>query len=256
MSITSPDGRSGPQTRPLSSATKTLALLDAIAASTVPVHVSQLASDTGMPRAAVHQQLVTLAAAGWVEQLDDRRYRLTLRPARIAQAAWEQGGLGSRVLPTMDSLVAELNEAVSLAILDNGAAHIIERAEPGRPVRVDLRHEARMPIERSGSGLVLVAFATEHERRRLHELGVFVPESVLEEVRRRRWAASSEDWPDGVRAVAAPIIDAHGRCVAALSVAAPPERWEPSRFAEALLEACDRLHRELGGQGQALHVVG
>src|SRR3954449_11242398 len=102
-------------TRPLGSATKLLALLDLIATSRAPVHLAKLASDAGAARAAVHKQLVTLVEAGWLEQLDDRSYRLTMRAAHIGQAALVQAGLDQRVLPEMERLAADVRESTALA---------------------------------------------------------------------------------------------------------------------------------------------
>lgn len=55
----------------------------------------------------MYQRLVTLTAAGWVEQTEGGRFQLTLRAARLAKAATEQAGLGERTLPVLEALVAE-----------------------------------------------------------------------------------------------------------------------------------------------------
>jgi DNA-binding IclR family transcriptional regulator len=236
------------QTRPLSSALKIFALLDAIADSPGTVQASELARRIDSTRAAVHQQLVTLVEAGWVEQLGDRSYRLTMHAARVGQAALTQAGIGERVRPVMEALVTEVREAVSLAVIDDNAARIIDRAEPDRAVRVNTRWESRMPIKRSALGKVLVAHAGEALLERLEASGVELPdEAERSAIRDAGHAFSSGNWPDDVRAVAAPLFDFTGACVAALSLSAPEARFDGETFIAALESHTAIINAQLSG---------
>ncbi|TDD18229.1 IclR family transcriptional regulator [Nonomuraea diastatica] len=237
-----------PRTQPLSTALKCLKMLEVVAGAERSVRVAELARELGLTRAAVHQQLVTLVAAGWMEQAGDGTYRLTLRPARIGQAALRQAGLGERVLPVMERLVDVVREAVSLAILERGTATIIQRIEPGRPLQVDLRAEARMPISRSASGQVLLAYATERQLAELRELGVEPPgEDELARVRERGYATSEGRWLEGVLGIAAPVFDVERRCVGALSVAGPSSRFDHEKGIRALGDAVAEINEVLSG---------
>lgn len=239
-------------TQPLGTALKCLALLEAAAEEPRSVRVSQLARRLGLSRAAVHQQLVTLVAAGWMERCDDGSYRLTFRPARIGQAALRQAGIEERLLPLMERLVEEIREAVSLAILDRGTATIVQRLEPGRPLQVDLRAEAQMPIGRSASGKVLLAYATPAQLAELRELGVEIPEPAeLAAVRESGYATSSGRWLEGVTGVAAPVFDMNGRCVGALSIAGPDTRLDSEKAVAALLQHVSEVNHLLSGRPAA-----
>ncbi|MCG5218739.1 IclR family transcriptional regulator [Streptosporangium sp. KLBMP 9127] len=241
--------QSGPRTQPLSTAIKCLKMLEVVAEADRSVRVAELARNLGLSRAAVHQQLVTLVAAGWMEQSADGSYRLTLRPARIGQSALRQAGLGERVLPVMERLVDEVREAVSLAILERGTATIIQRIEPGRPLQVDLRAEAQMPISRSASGQVLLAYATERQLAELRELGTDLPaEEELAGVRERGYATSHGRWLEGVLGVAAPVFNVEGRCVGALSVAGPSSRFDRDKGIHALQDAVAEINQVLSGR--------
>ncbi|GAA5051706.1 DNA-binding IclR family transcriptional regulator [Thermocatellispora tengchongensis] len=240
--------QAGPRTQPLSTAIKCLKMLEVVAEAESSVRISELSRSLGIPRAAVHQQLVTLVAAGWMEQTGDGSYRLTLRPARIGQSALRQAGLGERVLPMMERLVDEIREAVSLAILERGTATIIQRIEPGRPLQVDLRAEAQMPLSRSASGRVLMAYASPRQLAELRELGVDTPpEEELAQVRELGYATSHGRWLEGVLGIAAPVFDLQGRCVGALSVAGPSGRFDRDKGIHALLDAVREINRVLSG---------
>jgi DNA-binding IclR family transcriptional regulator len=234
------------KTKPLSSPQKTLALLDAVAGSVAPAQVAELSRLTGIRRAAVHQHLVTLVASGWLERLDDHSYRLTLHAARVGQAALEQAGIGTRLMPALQELMEASDEAVSLAVLDGGSAHIIERAEPGRPVRVDTRNEAHMPLASSASGRILLAFATDFELQGLRRSGVAtLDDEEREGIRETGWASSVGEWLDGVHAVAVPLFESAGRCIAALSVAAPAPRFDAERLARLLMKHAAAMNEQL-----------
>lgn len=224
------------RTRPLSTSLKTFQVLETIAEWKTSVSLAELAQRLNLPRAYVYQQLVTLMTAGWVEQVEDREYRLTLRATQIAQAALEQAGLDQRALPLMEKLAREIQETVSLAVLVNGMAQIAQRVEVGQPLRAELGVGTRMPIFHSASGRVLAAFAEPHQLAELVREGIELPsEAELEEVRKRGYAFSTGQWLEGIRSIAAPVYALGGRCIAALSIVCPTSRFDPEKFRDPLL---------------------
>lgn len=240
------------RTQPLSTTLKSLGVLEVVAAAQRSVRVAELARELGWSRAAVHQQLVTLVAAGWMEQTSDGAYRLTLRAAWVGQSALRQAGLAERVLPAMERLVEEVREAVSLAILERDTATIVQRLEPGRTLQVDLRAEAQMPLNRSASGQVLMAYAGERRLDELRGRGIEVPdEEALRAIRESGYAISCGQWLDGVTGVAAPVFDVHGGCVGALSLAGPTSRLDVEKATAALLRRAAEINEVLSGRGAA-----
>src|SRR5690349_10089613 len=162
-------------TRTLSSATRALALLEALAEHRRPVRPPVLARQLGWGRATLHQHLTTFCSAGWLEQLPDGSYRLTLRASRLGRAALEQASIGDRVLPVMQRLTAESREVSFLSVLDRDAAYIVERVEPDRRVRAHLDDETRWGLDESASGAVLAAFAEPAQFAALEGQGVRLP---------------------------------------------------------------------------------
>ena len=71
---------------------------------------------------------------------------------------------------------------------------------------------------------------------------------ALTEVRRRGWAQSAAEREPGVASVSAPVRDAHGAVIAAISVSGPIDRMgrrPGERWAADLLAAADALARRL-----------
>jgi len=236
-------------TRILTSTLKCLALLESIAEAGEPLGVSELARRQGTGRGTVHQQLSTLVEAGWVEQADDSRYRLSLRATRIGYRALEQVSLGSRIQPALEALASETAEAVSLAVIDQTEALIVQRVESGQVLRAGLGVGTRMPLARSASGRVLLAFSTPAELKALRERGVEMPpDEILERARAERVAVSIDEFVHDVFAVAAPVFDVHGRLLAALSTAGPTSRYDPETAIPPLRRAAEVVNGILAGK--------
>jgi DNA-binding IclR family transcriptional regulator len=222
--------RGEPQTRPLSSTLKILSLLDAIANSSNGVRIADVARLVGSSRGTVYQQLVTLIAAGWMERMEDGRYRLTLRAAHIGHAALEQASLGERIIPALEE-----------------SAVIVQRVEPGRVLRADLRVGTRLPISLSATGRVLVAYGSDESRALLSSKGVVLPEQEdIDDIRAKHFAVAL--YMAGVTAIAAPIFSAPGRCIAALAVSAAPGDLDPQRASAALLSSAAEVSRLVSGK--------
>ena len=73
-------------------------------------------------------------------------------------------------------------------------------------------------------------------------------ERTLQEIRRRGWAQSAGERAAGVASVSAPVRDANGDVVAAISVSGPIDRMgrrPGARWAADLLAAADAIHKRL-----------
>ena len=229
--------------RLLSSAMKCLSLLDVLAAEPGAVKVSDLARRVGARRGTVHQQLQTLVAAGWVEEDDDAKYRLTLRALSIGTAVLEQANLGSRILPTLTTLAARTGETASIAVLDGDAAMIVQRVAADRELKVDIKPGTRMPLAESASGRVLITFCAPPELARSRAAGVPLPrEDVVDAAARCGYASQRDEWLPGMSSIAVPIPPTHLGS-GALAITAPTGRFEE----EATLRELRQAAREISG---------
>jgi DNA-binding IclR family transcriptional regulator len=232
--------------RLLGSALKCLALIEELAACREPVGVADLAKRLDSRRGTVHQQLRTLVAAAWVEQLDNARYRLTLRPVSIGAAVLEQADLGSRVLPTLTALAAETGETASIAVLYRGSALILQRVAADRVLTVDIKPGTGMPLTVSASGRVLVAFADEHELAQLSKSDAAMPDQgIVEAARRSGFAEQLDEYVAGMSSMAVPLTGTK-LGTAALALTAPTERFDSARLLPKLAQARDELVQILG----------
>lgn len=235
--------------RPLSSVLKTLAILDLLGKSDRPMRLVDVSQALRASRATVYQKLVTLVAAGWAEQTADGAFRLALHAARVGEAALRQGNLGERSKALLEALVREIGETASLAVISGIEAELVQRVEAEVVVRVQREVGYRMPLDQSASGRVLTAFASDAARAALREKGAqLASDSLLRDVRRKRFAVSSGRDVAGVQSVAVPVFDADGSCVSALSIVAPLSRFDAPRYVKPLLRAAGELTALLAGR--------
>ena len=233
--------------RPLSTPLKTLELLDYLATKPQNVRISEAASELGAGRATIYQRLVTLVEAGWVEQLPDTSFRLSLKAVGIGGAALEQANLGERTIPYLKELAAACNETASLAVLQGTSPYIVQRAEAGGLLQARQPVGSSFALHSSASGCVLVAFADPHTLKYLKANAKKLPDERTLEAARTNGYAFSEDGTD-VLAVAAPVFDRGDSCIAALSLVGPTARIRGAALVEPLTKMAVRLSAALQGR--------
>lgn len=224
--------------RPLSTVIKTLAVLDVLASSARGMRLPEIAAVMKLSRPTAYQRLLTLIEAGWVEQDEEMRYRLSLSACRLAAAALEQADLGTRMQPVLEELVDKVKETASVAVLKGGLPYIVSRMDSESLLRAEQKIGTTMSLEGSASGRVLTAFADETTLARLRRGGgEFASDEILADTRANGYAISSGYTHTGVVAIAAPIFDLQGKCFATLSLVMPETRFVLDTFKQPLLDA-------------------
>jgi DNA-binding IclR family transcriptional regulator len=144
---------------------KGLDVLELLAASDVPMTMSQIASELGrsvselfrMVDALVHRGYVAPAESGDGFELTDKLFALG-----IAQAPAK--GLLDHALPDMRKLTLEIRQSCHLAVASEDLMVVIARAEAPGNQGYSVRIGSHRPLLASTSGLVLYAFQPESIR--------------------------------------------------------------------------------------------
>lgn len=226
---------------------RAFAVLSAVADGAQPVGVSDLARTTGLPKSSVHLALQTMRDLGFVAQeLDGDRYVLGLAAAQLGIRAMDDSTVLGALAPAMQDLADRSQEAVSLGVRTAGEVLFVKRFETSHVLRTSIREGSRMPLHASASGKCLLAGMDDHEVLELYPDAV-LPEQAgrtlrdrdallaeLEDIRRRGWATSHDEFLDGVAGVAVPVRLGQ-RVVGSLSVAGPTGRIVPEDWVDDLL---------------------
>src|SRR3954465_15792772 len=110
-------------------------LLELITDAGGGVTLSELSSSTDLPLPTIHRLLRTLVSLGYIRQLPNRRYALGPRLIRLGEVANRQ--LGAVAGPVLQSLVDELSETASLAVLDGDMVIYTGQVLPSKLTRAN-----------------------------------------------------------------------------------------------------------------------
>ncbi|KAB8038479.1 IclR family transcriptional regulator [Janthinobacterium aquaticum] len=242
-------------------------VLQAFTAQEPELTMAEVARKADMDNATAFRFLNTLVAIGYVEKVEDTRYfRLSLKVLDLGFHAIARSDLRTRARPILRSLVGEINEAASVAVLDGSDVMYAERVQAGLVrLGIDVRIGSRVPAYSSAVGQAILAWMPrEVQLRVLHGKPLLRLTDTtltdidallarLDHVRSVGYAVSDQETVSGVYVVAAPVFDIDGMPVAALSVAAPTYHTTLSQFEadtkEAVLQAAAQLAKSLQTTG-------
>lgn len=215
---------------------KSMQLLDALAASRVPMTLSDLASCTALPKTTVFRYLYTLRASGFVA-FDEttERYaigpRVTLTRALPAQAE----RIREVAQPTLLRLQRQFNETVNLGIPDGGDIVYIDMVGSSRLLHAEATIGKRDPLYSTalGKAILLTLGEGELDRTVPKRIAARTPHTItnrdrfLDEIAhsaRRNYALDLEENEVGARCVAAAIrVPDRPGAVAAISISGPAD---------------------------------
>lgn len=256
------DGRVGTRGAGLSSVRNAARLLTAFTPTDRDLGVSELAGRLGLGKSTVHRLLSTLALEGLIERdTTTGRYRLGLKLYELGSIVGDHLDLHEVVAGPIDDLRNRTGETVHVAILDGAEVVYIARRESPHTLRLFGRVGHRNHAHCTSTGKLLLAFLPLPDLAAILD-AVTLPahtrytitdrdklEDELEAIRRRGWADNIEESELGVHSVAAPIREASGRIVAAISVAGPAARFTPEamrRVAVDTVRTGDAISARLG----------
>jgi DNA-binding IclR family transcriptional regulator len=221
------------------------------------LRMTEVSRYLGVASSSAHRLLSMLQYRGFLRQDPDTRAYLA-GPALDDLAFGVIGQLDVRVqaLPVLGRLNAALQETVHLGRLEGPHVHFIAAIESAQALRVGSRLGRIMPAHTTSTGKALLATLPDAEVLALYpdeRLMQTTPHTIatrsqllttIAEVRRRGWAASSEESERGVASVAVALPgDAFPRL--ALNASVPRSRMNPSTqklIREALGAAVAELH--------------
>ncbi len=248
-----------PQGRRLQSVLTALDLLDCFEA-TEELGVTDMARRLGVAKSTAHRLLSTLASRGVVERVPGSgHYRLGLHLWELGQLVQDRTPLRHLALPILEEVRLSTGQTTHLSIAEGPDVVFVERLQALSGISLVGERRRRMPLHTTSAGKVLAAFNPEVSRARIeagfppltgHTIGSAAEwEASLAGVRRRGLAVSDSENVSGLASIAAPVLDASGLAVAAVSVAGPRDAiiGHLDRTSRVVLVATARLSRLVGG---------
>ena len=231
------------------------------------IGVTELSRRLGIGKSTAHRLLNTLAEERLLEQDPQTgAYRLGLLMYELGASVALHTDLHEACSPVLDQLRNATRETVQVAVLDGREVVYVERRESPQTLRLFGRVGHRNWAHCTSTGKLLLAYLPEADletllrgwtMERRTPYTVTDPRAlrtVLETIRRQGWAENASESELGVASIAAPIRNARGEVIAALSVAGPVQRLGADslrRFARPAVDAGLAVSRRLGYRDRA-----
>jgi IclR family acetate operon transcriptional repressor len=211
-------------------------LLVGVVESPRPVTVGELSARSGLPKSTTSRLVGALERRGLVQRSGDRRLRPGPVLLRYASRDASQA-LVALAQPSLRRLADESGETINLAVPGpNGVEHLAQE-DTAHLVGVTDWVGRRVPFALAANGKCFLAFG-----------GGDIGDAEL--IRSRGYATSTDELEVGLSALSAPVLDADGSAIAALSISGPTARLTAERIEELaplLKEEAASLTRRLRG---------
>ncbi|MGY1439167.1 IclR family transcriptional regulator domain-containing protein [Streptomyces reniochalinae] len=210
--------------------------------------LSQVAAVTGLSRATARRFLHALRRLGYVGAgTDETRFVPLPRTLGLGFAAHAGLTFERIAAPHLAELVGRVHDSASIAVLDGTDVRYVARATATRVMGVDLGVGTRLPAYATAAGRVLLAGLDRQEAA--DRLARSAPRpltgrtltrrpelaAALESARRDGHTLVDQELEEGLRSLAVPLLDRHGRVAAALDVAAHAAQRTPDELRTAVL---------------------
>lgn len=239
------------------SLTRALTLLEVMASRSRSWRLKELTSITKLPPSTVHRLLTTMEERRFV-RFDRDEATWSIGSACFVAGA---GFLRPRnfvvgALPLMHRLAKSQDASVNLGVMEGGQLILVEQVVVPGSETVVVPSGSRLPIHASALGKVMLSCGGMQRREAVAVCGDLMPvtdrtivaasklNEELHSVRNRGFAVDDEESGYGKRCVAAPIFDAAGRCVAAISIASTKSRLADPvlpTFVAAVVAVAERI---------------
>jgi DNA-binding IclR family transcriptional regulator len=229
--------------------------------------VTELARRLGLHKNNVFRILATFEQQGYVEQVgENEAYRLGVRCLELGRAYGLSRSLLRLARPVLEELVRRSGESAHLGELRNFEVVHLDGEQGTQLVQTGLRVGRTLPAHCTALGKVMLAGARPDEQERFDReviagagLAARTPRTLtdrdkllehLHGVSTQGFAVDFEECERGLCCAAAPVFDAAGRLVAAVSISGPafrlPEDALQRMAVPAVQQAAQHLSRQLG----------
>lgn len=246
-----------PDDRALSSASKVLALLDAVVcADGGVVGVSEVAAAMGLPKSTTHRLLKTLEEHRFVGRVGSK-YRMGGRFCELVETTcWsDYGELRTVADEPLSWLFERTGKTVHLAVLTGQDVLYLEKLTGAGGTRLPSRVGRRFPATCTALGKAILAFsepavvaaALRPPFRRSTPYSIVSPQQLVPQLVEARSTGVSYEHEEarlGSTCVAAPIVR-DGRAVAALSMSLPGARAADAGDSKLVRDAAAQISRLL-----------
>ncbi|MCF3594607.1 IclR family transcriptional regulator [Rhodobacteraceae bacterium LMO-12] len=216
---------------------KSLMVLEAVASSSEPCGITELADKLSLTKSNTHRILRGFVSLGYLRVSETRgRYELTSKLWEMGSHFFSKLDVHRICAPYMTRIAAETQETVLLSSLEGTEVLFLGMIESSQAIRAYTAVGQRAPAHCISSGQVQLAWANESILDLVKaDLTQHTPNTItnaaelderLETIRREGFAISECEWNANANAVAVPIFNAVGAVIAGIAISGPDNRLD------------------------------
>jgi len=227
---------------------KALTVLDYLGAGPESQRLKDLAKALDLPESTTHRLLNSLAARGYVQQNPrDQTYRLGWKIVALARTVNQEVHLVETIHPHLEQLAEKTTYTANLAVLQQDTVMYLDSVVPSQArIALYTTPGSSFPVHATALGRVLLAGLPADEADLMLPrltLDAHTPSTITDidrlrsnlcDVRSRGYAVDRGEFVPDVQCAAAPITDAGGDVIAAISVSARAVEFPPEREQEVI----------------------
>jgi DNA-binding IclR family transcriptional regulator len=215
-------------------ADRVLSLLTAFRSGDLELSLAELASRTGLYKSTASRLLHSLEAANFISGNGKGSFRLGGEVLRLHAVLSAAGGLEAAVMPVLRDLVAETKETAALHVRRGQHRVRLYVVDSPQSLREHVVSGEELPLDRGAGGILLRAFSEQGK-------------GSLKKIRQQGYALSIGGRIPELSGIAAPVFDARGDLVGALTLTMPTQRWNDS-WRKSVVAHARKLTIALGGK--------
>ena len=217
-------------------------ILEYLGDSTKGRAVSDVARATGLHRATTHRLLEVLCGMGYAYKGEDRRYWIGYNMHLFGYRSNMVARITHHAHRHLVTLAHDVDETVNLGFLEGIQVFIADRVTTERAHRSEVQIGTYFDAHATSLGKALLSVRPGNEVRASYKftrLSAYTGKTItdvdallreLATIKKRGYSINDEEGLPGIRSVAAPIMNPHGRAACALAVTGPRARLEDSRI--------------------------
>ncbi|UUZ67147.1 IclR family transcriptional regulator [Polaromonas sp. P2-4] len=223
-----------------------LEVIRSFSASAPRQTLTEVAGRSGLSRAGARRILLTLEALGYVRS-DGKLFSLSPRILDLGFAYLSSMPIWNLAEPVMETLVAQVKESCSAAVLDGTDIVYVLRVSTHKIMSISLGVGSRLPAYCTSMGRMLLSAlpeaemmeclaASERTARTKHTVtDVNELAARIAQVRKQGWSLVNQELEEGLVSMAAPITNRAGQTVAALNISGQANRTSAKVMQETML---------------------
>ncbi len=213
-----------------------------------------------IPRTTALRITETFLNANYLARNEDGAFTLGTSLVQLGVKALDNLDIRSFARPVLQTLSAETGESSHLAMLNGDKSMLVEVADSPHPVRIASRPGTLVELHCSSTGKVFLAFAIAEPAKFCEELEL-IPHTKntdstvaavlasIEQTRKLGYAMDEEEYVLGVRCIAAPVVNAFGKTIAAVGITASTSTFTKAKIrtmAAKLKQVATEISDKLG----------